>query len=430
MSESSSKDYPRPQIPIRLPDGQIVNLFDLIERNRRNLESTMPTGSLKRGDLIAFGYSEGDGTNGGFVFEVKEAEWKTLGITGEGCPSPTLVGRLDGPDLPDEVKDKDCVFTGSGFGTSIVGQDTLATAQSPYFSFPEGEYIAPVIDLFTTFRRDQSGNLRQLSPNQLDAETRGKTTNHDQRLAKVEQLMEIFGFHDMNFRSGQTASPYLHTYQDKRYVARFEPGMGMGNQLAIMDKQTGQWMEFKYFNSRNEDFLQIAFADLSDRDLRDFFLSDTRGLTSESHIHRSRVAITTFTSSGRYGIEVVNYMPSGQEDVRNLGVPKRVSHMIRPDIQIWANGRTEVQINYFQPEPGLLERIKRSIQVTPSSDGAIVINLNGKNVKLKNPDVEIEKIIKLAGKEGEVGSSEDSQPDTLRSKAGRIIGRFIRRKNT
>ncbi len=420
-------------------NGEEVNIFDLVERNRRNMETEMGFGLLKAGDIITFQSSDESGPSN-FLFDVKDAKWDTLGISGSHCPAPQLIGTLRGPNLPDEVNDQEVVFTGSGFGGSIRQVDTLATGQAPYFWIPgRGEYRGPIVDFFQLFRRDQEGNLQPIEPNQLDAEKKGKTVKHQERLAKAEQLMKMFGFTQFDIREGRKLldQDYLE-YEDNRYLAQYSAEMAMGNSLVIFDKQTGQWMELKYYNFKNDDFLQIAFADLSGHKLEDVFIL-ANYILSESSIHASREAITTYASSGRYGIEGVNYKPSDKDAAEVLGIPpwgNRNYVLFSPDIQVWPDGRIETPVNSsnFRAEdehPGLLERVKNSISATKSDDDTVLLNLNGKNVQLKNPDIEIDKIAQHLGSqtnEQNTAFLDKNKHSRILNQVGKIIGRFIPRK--
>ncbi len=433
MNEQSEvtppENKPQPkklEVYTRLPDGSVVNIFDLMEQHKRNLETEMGTGSLRAGDLIAFQYPNEQGTTNEMVFDVKSSEWTDLGMSGNFAPHPTLVGRLDGPNLPSEVTDNDVTFIGSGFGGSMVSPAILATGRSPYFHVAGGEYRAPYVDYFEIFRKDEQGNLQPLDLNQLDTEARGKTAKHDERVAKAEQLMEKFGF-KFDFREGSKSTDDYFGYEDERYIAEFRSGMAMGNQLVIYDKQLGQWMEMKYYNSKNDDFLQVAFANISPNQIKDEFCS----MTDESGVHRSRVSITTFASSGRYGIEAINYKASDDETAKTLQIPKWIpDNVANPNIQIWPDGQIEVPEDYpiivvEKQNPGTIEKIKNSVRATTSTDDVTTLNLNGKNVQLKNPDVEIDRVVQHMS-----ANKEKPTAAGMLSKAGRAIGQFIRKGNS
>lgn len=424
--ESQPPKPKKPQIYTRGPNGEMVDIFDLMEQNRRNLETEMNVATLRSGDLLALRCKKGDDTTDEFTFDIKSAKWGGLGMGGGFSPSPDLVGKLDGPKLPDEVKGINAHFEGSGFGGSMMSPGLLATGRSPYFFFPgKGEFRLPYLDYFEVFRRDQAGNLQPLDPNQLDLEGKGKAIHHEARLSQADQLMKIFGFENFNIRGNQITD--IQEYEDERYIAEYMAHGAMGNELAIFDKKMGQWMKFKYYAFNNEDFLQVAFADLSDINVRELFTAGK--IIFDLGAHWSREGIVTFNSSGRLGMEAINYRVSDEQAKKVLNIPEWFSRTVNPDIQIWPDGRIEVPREYPMSEveekhPGTIEKIKNSVSAKTAVDGAVYINLNGKKINLKIPDEIVPPVI-----ENNRSESQNTR-SSLKNRAGKLIGRFIRREKS
>ena len=435
----------------RLPSGELIGIFELMERHRNNGEIEISTSLLKPGDLLTFQYLQ-ENANGFFIFKVKECEWRNLGMQENFAPSPLLSGQLQGDQLPNDVKDKTVFFVGSGFGGSIREPNILATGRAPYFALPEGEFRAPAIQNFKIFRKDTDGELRILDRAQVDAETKMDNARHLERLIRVEQLMNMFGFTDYDLKdSSKSSHSYeqvainealpqerILTYDDERYYAQYDAEMAMGNRLAILDKKTNQWMEFKYFNFKNDDFLQVAFTDLSGQDLDKIFMIP-EWIVFANEILGSTSSITTFNSSNRYGIEAVNYQPTDEESRENLKIPSTGSHrLFRPNIQLWPNGEIKVGVDSgllytdtLDKDPCLPERISTTVKLNTTPDGAISLDLNGKNIQLKNPDAEIESLIQHLTKKRATEMDAGTRKEATRiRKAIHTIGNFIRKKKS
>lgn len=444
----------------RLPNGELIGIFEMMDRELLRGEVQMNTALLKPDDLIAIQYPKEDQTNGGFMFKVAKAEWGDLGMGGGHSPKPTLVGRLQGADLPEEVNGKEATFSGSGFGGPMRQPGVLVTGRSPYFSLDEGQFRAPNITNFKIFRKDENNELRVIDQDQLDAEVRKESEKHRQRLAQVEELMELFGFRGYDCKNSQIAShdyrqvpmgeelePQIPTdrvpewqlvYEDDRYISQYKAEMAMDNQLAVFDKTTGKWMGFKYYNYNDEEMLQIAVVDLSGHEDLSKVYDSTRLIEDrmpyESQIHATGRAITTFTSSGRYGIDAINYMPGDTEvddilkqlNVNKLQIP-------RPNIQILPGN--EIRVATYarsdwmeQNHPGLLERIKNGVTVDSSPEGTITLGLNGNTIKLDNPDGELATIAQYMRQAKTSQAGIDQPEDTsLTGRLGQAVGRFIRR---
>lgn len=78
--------------------------------------------------------------------------------------------------------------------------------------------------------------------------------------------------------------------------------------------------------------------------------------------------ITTYVSSGRYGIDVINYLPSEKESASDLKIPRyKGGHIFQLDIRIWPDGQITVSRLYpasdmEQRHPGLLDLNGHNIQ--------------------------------------------------------------------
>jgi len=375
---------------VRLPTGEIRGVNQLlVEQAKQEAEISFAT--LRNGDVVVFEYGDHEKT-GTFSFEVDEARWDELGIGGSWSPKPRITGRVSSDE--DQIKpvvDKDVVLMGSGWGGSMMSP-IIGTGRSIYFAIPkEGEFRTPFVNLFDVKHRDQDGKLVPYSPNQLDRRSETTIADHRKRLTQTEDLMRSFGFGDENFRDGQPPADSTHrTYDDGRYIAAFYKGGAMGNALAVLDRQTGVWFEAKYFAFKGEDFLQLALADLSGKDLDTVFYAPD-AITSESSIHASNSRITTLTTSERYGMEVLNYKLGQDETVQAFG-DQAQGVPASPDIQIWQDGRVvvprTVSLLWTEDEnPGYVERIRSSVSSSTDANGDIELNVNGLRLKMEKPQV-------------------------------------------
>ncbi len=455
MSEPGEQSSPSPEVGYtRLPNGEWIGIFELMER-QKTTEAELNTAVLKPGDLLAGQYPKDEDTLGGFFFKVESTKWNHLGIEGNFSPSPRIMGRLQGPDLPPEVSGKEAEFSGSGWGGPMFQAGIIGTGRAPYFFLEDGQYRAPIISNFKIFRKDEKGELQPLEPNQLDAEIRKRIEKHHDRVTHVEELMKLFGFTRFDFRdSTKTSHDYRQTpideplpprndldlqFEDERYKAQYVAGMAMGNQLAILDKDINLWMEYKYYNFNNEDILQVAFADLSSHDLNEVF--NFGEIVYESRIHGTDEAITTFTTSGRYGIDAANYKPSEREAAEILDIPGIDGSIYSPtpDIQLLPDGEVNIPLVYpfngLETEhPGLNQRIKEAVKFSVRADGSLSLTLNSKEIPLIDPDAQLNSLIAhmTQNTEPAAQNAENSTVNQENSKirrVGQAVGRFIRRKN-
>lgn len=398
MAEIPSGENPKSikNVFIYLPTGQKVNLDDRLGEQRTNMEARMPASILRKGDLLAITYTAPDNSRGKFLFTVSSSEWGNLGVGNK--PHASVQGRLLG-DLPEDTLGEEAYFAGSGFGGAMRQGEVIETGCHLYFSFGRrGDFFTPPIDYFEISRPGSTGEMRLVEPNELDAELRGKVTNHQRRLEQSERLIRFLGFDRFDFRNGQIHVPLedVPFFEDGAYRAQYYAGRGAGNHMTILDKGTRQVMMLKYFNSSQDDFLQIGFADLSGLDLREVFMSDN--IVFEDGIHRSGRAMTTYTSSGRYGVDAVNYHVSRKQARKNLKIPTTSGDetTLQPDIQIWPENKIKIAGSYERSKleethPSLLPQLESSISALTSHDGVIILNLNGEKVRLKDPDAEIAK---------------------------------------
>jgi hypothetical protein len=178
-----------PGLFLPLPDGNFVNVLDLIKRERKSGEQSLIISDLETGDLVAFTY-DNEGAPAGFTFEVTDAESSSRIFTFEPKEAPDevqefdvkaghepvqVVGVLKGERLPPKVQDVSVSAGGSGWGGSMIMPKVIATGRMPYF-FRKGygEYRAPVVDGIQVLRRDDNGEF-QVVPG-IVAETGEATT--------------------------------------------------------------------------------------------------------------------------------------------------------------------------------------------------------------------------------------------------------------
>lgn len=378
---------------VRTSDGRVVTLSQQLEQDKG--EAEISSVGLRPGDQLAFLYHR-DGQDRRFTFDITSAEWVHMGVEGYLPPGPQVLGRLYGiDDLAPEVEGQEVVFGGTGWGGSMWQSRVIRTGGPIVFQLlDEREFHSPPIRTFDIFQSGLDGAYRPCSPNQMDNRSGLNIPQHNARLLKAEELMVKFGFKPLDIKDGSPRQePTTEYYFDGRFIANYEAGGARGNQLAVLDRDTGLWFEIKFFNFRGDDILQLAFADLFAQNLKETFL--TGRLAEESGVHISRVPITTYTTSGRYGIEVTNYKMGGTDakQIYAVGYP--------PDIQFWPNGSVKVaQTRPFSEEekkqPGVTERIVNSVHTQTSPDGSMNLVINGASRLLPNPDAYIDFLLATA----------------------------------
>ncbi len=362
----------------------------------------MSSSILKPGDIVAFQYQTEKGKNERFLFEISRVVWGDIGVRADFCPQPKITGKLqDAGFLKNAPSSDEALFGGSGFGGSLLSPNLIATGQTAvFYSSGLGKVQSPPITYFSFFRKDEDGHYRPIEPNQLDAAAGKENAEHRERRNRTQTLMKLLGFDLQSIfdcsQSSASQIPALH-YYDGRYRAEYKVGMATGNRLAVFDTETQKWIMCKYYNSYNEDMLQIAVADLSkgnaDNTLR-------YGLAEEPSIHTSGAAITTFTSSERFGVQAVNYLPSKSEAEECLRIPSHSGSgsIFAPNIQLWPDGTIVIPQEYplkivEEEHPGLFERIHSMVSFSTAHDGTIQLHLGDKTIQLKSPDSELNELI-------------------------------------
>jgi len=418
---SSPKDFePHNTSPFtKLPNGEWIQIGQVAEYMRKSGEAEITTAPLISGDIVMMYQPEVKFIN----FQIESAEINDLGISGGSCPAPRLIGKLSG-DIPDDLNNNNqVVFAGSGFGGSMRQPGLIATGRIPYFFVPgEGEIRGNLIQNFDILRKNEEGKYKVVEPTQLDADSKKEIAVHAKRLEKITQLMQVLGFDKLDFMDGTKSWPTLNlrsineefteedwplVYEDEQYKAQYVAGMAMGNQLAIFDKKSNMWVEFKYFNYQNDDVLQIGVADITNAEttwliegMEDYTFTDQilNYVTSESTIHASGVPIITFSTSGRYGINAVNYHlgdKQRKELEETLGAELKLSPTpmsVMPDIQIWPGN--EIRIagsfldNFENDHPGSKQRIASSVEYDGSK-----LQLMNRDIILPNPDQMIDSFL-------------------------------------
>ncbi|MBW3568804.1 hypothetical protein KY385_01615 [Candidatus Parcubacteria bacterium] len=381
----SIEDGPSRENPafIAQPDGSFVGIN---EQRRKNHEAEMDVSVLQAGDVLAARFDNEDSPSG-FVYEVEEAVWHDLGISNYSKPGRSLSGRINSASLPSEINGTEkVIFTGSTYGGSIISPGLIATGMYPeFFLKGKGRLTFPPINYFVVFRADERGSLQEIEPQQLVAETSAKNEKHTKRVAEMDQVIEAFRF-DRNLRNlgGQT-------YSDERYEAVFDSRGAVG--LAILDKKTKVWMKYQYDEGRA---LQIGFAKLSD--IKEAYGLDGRFSSTVEPIYRAGVAISTHTTSPRYGIDVVNYKMSKKE-AADIDFAGKDAFPPSPNIRVWPDGSHDIDDDsYKTSDEKRIEDNKKieevlELHTAMDSTGRVLI-IDGEPIELFDPSTEAEKIIK------------------------------------
>lgn len=390
---------------VRLPDGSIANAFEAMDREKLRGEQVINTSLLRPGDLIAMQYTNTEQAKAGFLFKVDEALLLHAGIN-VGAPEQLIGGRFHGEDLPEPVLKEHFRFTGSGWGGGFKQFGVLVSGRIPAFISDTdrgGQFLSPVIDRYGIYRPDVAGEIRPVSLENLGAEAKKVSFTHEARLERVKTLMKRLGF-DANLEDCSGTQATI-AYEDSRYLANYEGGMALGNRVVIYDKQTSRWMEFGYFNFREEDCLKVSFADLSGLDFNKVFI---RGyILGDSSVLHARVPITTFNTSSSFGLDVINYHP-GDKELGEIGIVDynptkyRFRGKPSPNVQLFSDGRVVLDsIGFFVPieesHPGALQLIRDAVGTHFLPDGSLRFTFNGKSINAINPDTEIDALIRSIG---------------------------------
>ena len=391
---------------IRQPDGRFIGVFDIMERQKLE-EASMQLSVLKPGDLIAMQIIADNKEPVGYLFDVTQQEITNLNIGYGWGPDLKVSGLLTGPNIPDQFTDKDLVFAGSNFGGSLGQHGIIGTGRHPLFHVGgEGNFMLPQLAGFEVYRDGKDG-LQPIDPNKLDADTREGLKSHEERLTGFNRLMEKFGFDHFDIRNFSESHDYFNEPSsprklcNERYFAEYRAGRATGNGLTILDKETGLWQEWKYYNFSNQDVMQVAFADLSDCVLSHVFENSRIG--DESAIYRAGVGVTTFTSSSMTALNVVNYRVSDAHATDQLGIPIIGSHgPFNPSIQIFADGQVRIPIDYpltlvDEKYPGVLGEAFKLIRLT--STKPLTLKIGNETVIIRSTEDELQKLLESTGQQ-------------------------------
>ncbi|MBI4038440.1 hypothetical protein HY384_00625 [Candidatus Daviesbacteria bacterium] len=418
---------------IKLPDGSISNVFEVMDREKTRGEQVINTTLLKPGDLIAMQYTREDQSRAGFLFKIAETLLLNAGIN-VGAPSQIIAGRFHGEGLPVEVTSEYFRFAGSGWGGNFREWGVLVSGRIPKFYSDEGgEFLSPAINRFGVYRPDGSGEIRPVTLEGLSVEAKKISLVHETRVACVKTLMERLHF-DADLEDCSQSGVRL-AYEDERYLANYLRGMALGNRVVIYDKQTSWWMEYGYFNF--EGILKVSFADLTGLDLQKVFIGGD--ITGESSVIHARVPITTFNTSSNLGINAINYRP-GDEDLGEIGIADYDNSKYRfrgkpaPNIQLYPDGKVVLESRgFFVPietsHPGALQLIREAVTVNTLPDGSVQYSFNGKNINAIDPDAQLDIIIRVVGQTGDTGQSRKGVGASLKSLLESVVHKVVYRKN-
>ncbi len=384
-----------------LPDGTRLGIFELMRRERESGERSMSTSFLRGGDVVAMQSDSGKGDLDRYLFRVQGASWQDLGIGG-GTPSKILTGELSGKKLPAQMARSKVQFAGSSFGGRNIQRGTLITGRLPCFGIIDSnsensEIYLPEINDFRLIRQDKNGIAKIFDVGSLEVESKKENPNHEQRLVEIEELIKLFGFKGASFRDcgPSTDTSIKKTVKNGRYYAAYQVGQGTGNQLGIFDNTNGQWVGAHYFNSKGEDILKIGFADvIGAKEVGDI----ERVPTQTNRIYATGRAVATYVSSSALDFRAVNYHPSEAVAEEILGIPKLEAWPSYVDVAFLSDGTTAIDrssIMRFNPVEGaeLAGRIKGLVTLETSSEGGAAVHVGSFQDRLKDPKVELPKII-------------------------------------
>lgn len=397
--KSSGKNQKFESVFARLPNGKYLDLFSAMESERALGEKSIRLSDLKSGDIVGIEYSEDDGAIGQLMFKVDGMDVTRGGIN-VGAPSTGPSGKLLG-FLPPEVGGEHFTLLGSGYG-HFTQFGILMNGRSFVFQSDRGVFRTPLIDKFAIVRPDENSEYKLVTFDQLGDKDTKENNIHKERLEKVKELKESFGFAgDMDDCSQKTQEGSLR-YEDENYIAEYSEGMALGNVLTVLDKKTDQWMQFGYFNFGGEGTLKVSFSDLGDIDYTEKFSSF--GVGTDFIILGLAIPVVTFNSSPNR-LDFINYMP-GDKDLEDIGIVDydptkfRFKGKPTPNIIYFLNGNFTLDSSSFfvpmeESHPGALEKIKAAVNVSLKPDGKFQFNFNNHPIINLDPDTELDKLLSV-----------------------------------
>jgi len=404
QSDASNNAIPENALPkegpkgwTRMPDGRLVNIFDLIKKEGAYGEQSLSLSLLNPGDMLALQFTGEDGGSSEILFQVHGTEVRHAGIN-VGAPEQIPSGVLSG-FLPREVTGQSFCLVGTRLGRHYQQFGILNPGGAAFFVSDAGEYATGTIDKFGVYRLDSTGELHLVPPENLGSPSPELTKTHQERIARVKDLLSAVGFAVDYQDCSQTQEE--RRYEDNQYIIEYTGGMALGNRLAIYDKTTSQWMECSFINFQGENALKVSFADLTGLDLKKVFIVGS--IFYDSGVRNTDRSITTFVTSPASSLDLIDYVPS-QVDLGKIGItdyPNRSDFLPpkkpAPDIVIHSDGRFTIDhYGFYTPietsHPGALKAIRDAVTVE-SADGKMHLAFNSHPIADMDPDVAIEQVI-------------------------------------
>jgi hypothetical protein len=379
------------------PDGRGAPVEHIIRHNQQLGEPEIPTSVLHAGDTISMQSQSGE-----LTFHVEAEEWDGLG-PGE-TPTKRISGTIHGTALSDEENGKEVDFVGSGFGGSAVQSSILGAAYAPYFADEEGNEIhGPVISNFYVSRINEAGALASVDFNRPDSREENNPPEHARRLAEVTEIARASGLslQEIDMEGDIWAMMGQQSSIGDDFVVYTRKGVATGNEIAAYDLENNQWMHVNYSNYRGEDMLKISIADIDEEQSRYTRFAKVfrhSSICAPDALYRAKIGMTAYTSSRRFGLDAVAYIPSGDEAKTLLDVPSDGKDVVYvPPIYLWPNGQMQLGRETMfevmaEDRPGIKDRVKSKIGYEIDTDGTKSLTLGEKRITIPTPDAMLAKM--------------------------------------
>lgn len=333
---------------LNLENNESLKLLSKTPESNNDFVKEISASPFQVGDIILFN-PDSDNPQNKFQYEITRSCWDNFHFTSDR-PVPTITGHL----VCHNNKFEDVIFNGSVFDKSILLPNQVTTRLNPSFLLSkQTEILMPQINSFYIFRKNNN-TYPQVPTDEFDS-INSKTIKHHQRhVLWINKLKDVIS-------------------DNLRYKTKFSYDH---RHFAVFNKDTNLWMGINHYP--HEDFLQIAFCNLSGLDINKIF--PDFNINNLDQINNTKKGIVTYNTSDQLGINVINYrLPNGI------------------DIQIWPDNKIVIPyltspdkkpINNLSP----LNEHKNSIKLSVKSNSSHTLTINKEVVDIYNPEYEINQI--------------------------------------
>lgn len=394
-----SDKFPRPKhilkdgvsAIVRMPNGDLVSIDDLISREKAMNAVEFPLSALKEEDLVVATWEDADYRASSFSFRMKQSHWSGLLMGHSFAPSKSWDVEIQN-GLPHANSPTSAHFIGSGFGGSMLSPNTLMTDRSLVFGLKDGrEWRTNYIRNLKVLRRDGDAYTVLTAPEKAERDAAIEAI-HGARLKQFEQLLRHCNL--PNTHSQDTApSKDGSGYEDEQLVARFSDGKAMGQTLDLFDKQRSRWVSYKYFNWKKEDILQVAYADVDPA-----LFKKESALGAEPYlalgidaVHRTNGWVATYTTGPAQKLQALAYHVSDLDAHDALHIPRRGLMQPAPTIEFVNDEPPRIPRGYplsiaLNEDPALMQNMLAKIALEKTGSGTALLHIGDERRTILTPE--------------------------------------------